>query len=43
MKLQIIWLDSALDSALDLWPLGHFEHGFFVSQIGYSEMECATL
>ena len=32
-----------LDSALDLWPLSHFELGFFASRIERSEMECAAL
>ena len=32
-----------LDSALDLWPLGHFEVGFFASQIGRLEIECSAL
>ena len=36
MKLQYIWLDSVLD----LRPLSHFEHGFFVSRIGCSEIVC---
>ena len=39
MKLQYI----CLDSALDLWPPGHFELVFFASWIGRSEMECAAL
>ena len=39
MKLHCIWLDSALD----LWPPGQFELGFFSSRIGCSEKECATL
>ena len=32
-----------LDSALDLWPPGHFELRFFTSWIKHSEMECAAL
>ena len=32
-----------LDSALDLWPPGHFELGFFASRIRRSEMECSAL
>ena len=32
-----------LDSALDLWPPGHFALGFFASRIGRSEMECSAL
>ena len=39
MKLQ----NMCLDSALDLWPPGYFELGFFASRIGCSEMEYATL
>ena len=39
MKLQCM----CLDSALDLWPPGHFALGFFASQIGRSEMECSAL
>ncbi|XP_066016273.1 uncharacterized protein [Pocillopora verrucosa] len=39
MKLQYM----CLDSALDLWPPGHFELVFFASRIGRSEMECAAL
>ena len=39
MKLQYI----CLDSALDLWPPGHFALGFFASRIGRSEMECSAL
>ena len=39
MKLHCIWLDSALN----LWPPGHFELGFFSSWIGCSEMERVTL
>ena len=31
------------DSALDLWPPGHFALGFFASRIGRSEMECSAL
>ena len=31
-----------LDSALDLWPPGHFALGFF-ARIGRSEMECSAL
>ena len=38
MKLQYM----CLDSALDLWPPGHFALGFFASRIGRSEMECST-
>ena len=33
----------SLDSALDLWPPGHFELGFFASQIGRLEIECSAL
>ena len=33
----------SLDSALDLWPPGHFELGFLASRIGRSEMECSAL
>ena len=32
-----------LDSALDLWPLGHFALEFFASRIGRSEMECSDV
>ena len=32
-----------LDSALDLWPPGHFALEFFATQIGRSEMECSAL
>ena len=39
MKLQYM----CLDSALDLWPPGHFELGFFASQIGRLEIECSAL
>ena len=39
MKLQYV----CLDSALDLWPPGHFALEFFASQIGRSEMECSAL
>ena len=39
MKLQCV----CLDSALDLWPPGHFELGFFASRIRRSEMECSAL
>ena len=39
MKLQYM----SLDSALDLWPPGHFELGFFASQIGRLEIECSAL
>ena len=35
MKLQYV----CLGSALDLWPPGHFELGFFASRIG----RCAAL
>ena len=35
MKLQYM----CLDSALDLWPPGHFELGFFAPRIGRYEME----
>ena len=39
MKLQYM----CLDSALDLWPPGHFALGFFASRISRSEMECSAL
>ena len=39
MKLQYM----CLDSALDLWPPGHFALEFFAPQIGRSEMECSAL
>ena len=39
MKLQYM----CLDSALDLWSPGHFELGFFASQIGRLEIECSAL
>ena len=39
MKLQYI----CLDSALDLWPPGHFALGFFASRIERSEMEVSAL
>ena len=39
MKLQYM----CLDSALDLWPRGHFALGFFAIRIGRSEMECSAL
>ena len=39
MKLQYI----CLDSALDLWPPGHFALGFFASGIERSEMEVSAL
>ena len=39
MKLQYM----CLGSALDLWPLGQFELGFFASWNGRSKMECAAL
>ena len=39
MKLQYM----SLDSALDLWSPGHFELGFFASQIGRLEIECSAL
>ena len=39
LKLQYV----CLDSALDLWPPGHFELGFFASRIRRSEMECSAL
>ena len=32
-----------LDSALDLWPPGHFEPRFLASRVGCSEMESAAL
>ena len=32
-----------LDSAMDLWPPGHFEFDYFASRIGHSEMECTAL
>ena len=32
-----------LDSALDLWPPGHFALEFFASRIGRSEMECSDV
>ena len=32
-----------LDSAMDLWPPGHFEPDYFASRIGHSEMECTAL
>ena len=32
-----------LDSALDLWPPGHFVLEFFASQIGRLEMESSAL
>lgn len=32
-----------LDSAMDLWPPGHFELDYFASRIGNSEMECTAL
>ena len=38
MKLQ----HMCLDSAMDLWPPGHFELGFFPSWMGRSEMECTS-
>ena len=38
MKLQYM----SLDSTLDLWPPGHFELGFFASQIGRLEIECSA-
>ena len=38
MKLQY----TCLDSALDLWPPGHFALEFFAPQIGRSEMECSA-
>ena len=31
------------DSALDLWPPGHFALGFFASRIERSEMEVSAL
>ena len=34
---------ACLDSALDLWPPGHFALGFFASRIGLLEMECSAL
>ena len=39
MKLQYMYLDSALD----LWPPGHFALGFFASRIERSEMKCSAL
>ena len=39
MKVQYM----CLDSALDLWPPGHFALEFFASQIERSEMECSAL
>ena len=39
MKLQYM----SLDSTLDLWSPGHFELGFFASQIGRLEIECSAL
>ena len=39
MKLKFM----CLDSALDLWPPGHFSLGFFASGTGRSEMECSAL
>ena len=39
MKLQYM----CLDSALDLWPPGHFALEFFASRIGRSEMECSDV
>ena len=39
MKLRYM----CLDSALDLWPPGHFELGCFASRIGRSQIECAAL
>ena len=32
-----------LDSAMDLWPPGHFELNYFASRIGHSKMECTAL
>ena len=34
---------ACLDSALDLWPPGHFALGFFASRIGRLERECSAL
>ena len=39
MKVQYM----CLDSALDLWPPGHFALEFFASRIGRSEMECSDV
>ena len=39
MKVQYM----CLDSALDLWPPGHFALECFASQIERSEMECSAL
>ena len=32
----------SLGSALDFWPLGHFELRLFACRIGRSEMECSA-
>ena len=34
---------QCLDFVLDLWPVDHFELGFFASRKGPSELECAAL
>ena len=39
MKLQYM----CFDSALDLWPPGHFKLGFFASRIGRSDMEVCDI
>ena len=47
-RLSLLWIVMKLqymrlDSALNLWPPGHFEIGFLASRIGRSEMECSAL
>ena len=47
-RLSLLWIEMklqymCLDSALDLWPPGHFALGFFASRIGRLEMECSAL
>ena len=34
---------QCLDFVLDLWPVDHFELGFFASRKGPSELECTAL
>ena len=46
-RLSLYWIEMklkymCLDSALYLWPPGHFALGFFASRIGRSKMECSA-
>ena len=41
-RIEHTWFDG-YQPALDLWPPGHLELGFFACQIERSEMECTVL